>query len=456
MNINDLIGLFREINLYKNKLLENKLTEEDIIDLSKKVKVCEYLGRVQHELSFELGRIIDYHQLLVKGTNLDKIREYMREDDEYLDKCKNKINEHMKLKEYMFGYPANMMEDSSFVKYLRYLESKMFLINNCGAINEHGNYKMDNKDIEKDIIDILIKNLQFDKEKYTGYITTGGTEGNLYGVLNGLKKYPNANLYYSNSTHYSINKINYSNKYVINTINDKINLCELILKILNNYEKDKKPIVLVLNDGTTCMGSIDEIRLIKSYLIKKDIPHYIHVDAALYGGIGANQKNSPYIDFSKLDIDSISISLHKYLGLHECKGIVLTKKYNYDNYIDYIGQNDTTLSGSRDFPPFSTYQRARECLERSNEKEYYENIKYFEGLLFEYKINYYKGHEDGNIFIIDKPSNEICEKYQLATFEKNGKEYAHIIIFPYHKKDIMNNLVMDIKNMRKDKQYGKM
>ncbi len=93
MNINDLISLFSEIKMYKNKLLENKLTEEDIIDLSKKVKVCDYLGDIQHELSFEFGRIIDYYQLLVQGTNIDKIKEYIQDDDDYLLKCKNKTND---------------------------------------------------------------------------------------------------------------------------------------------------------------------------------------------------------------------------------------------------------------------------------------------------------------------------------------------------------------------------
>ena len=61
-------------------------------------------------------------------------------------------------------------------------------------------------------------------------------------------------------------------------------------------------------------------------------------------------------------------------------------------------------------------------------------------------IYFVKGDKNGNTFVIDKPSDELCKKYQLSTFNFLGKECAHIIIFPYHKIDDIKCLISDIKN----------
>ena len=50
--------------------------------------------------------------------------------------------------------------------------------------------------------------------------------------------------------------------------------------------------------------------------------------------------------------------------------------------------------------------------------------------------------EDSNTFVIPKPCEDVCKKFQLATFvDYDGLEKAHIIIFPFHKKEIMEELV---------------
>src|SRR5690606_26694273 len=60
--------------------------------------------------------------------------------------------------------------------------------------------------------------------------------------------------------------------------------------------------------------------------------------------------NAVKIDFS-LDIDSFSISGHKFLGCPVPCGVVLTRKANVDfirQSVEYIGSHDCTISGSRD------------------------------------------------------------------------------------------------------------
>ena len=54
--------------------------------------------------------------------------------------------------------------------------------------------------------------------------------------------------------------------------------------------------------------------------------------------------------------------------------------------------------------------------------------------------------ENSNTFVIPKPREEICKKYQLATFvDYDGLEKAHIIIFPFHEREIMDELIEDLK-----------
>ena len=91
------------------------------------------------------------------------------------------------------------------------------------------------------------------------------------------------------------------------------------------------------------------------------------------------------------------------------------------------------------------YQQIKELFYRSKNDEYKENIIYTEKMLKDNNIKYEKS-EHGNIFLVTKLSNKICQKYQLSSFEKNKKEYTHIIIFPYHKRKYINSLILEIKD----------
>ena len=203
---------------------------------------------------------------------------------------------------------------------------------------------------------------------------------------------------------------------------------------------------MVLTWGTTCRGAIDEVKMITDGLKKLGIEYYCHLDAAHFGGIAKNQENAPYVEnLSELGVDSIAVSMHKFMGTARVNGVLLALSRRDRPVIDYIGQEDSTFLGSRDYLPFSTYQRAREILLRRESGHYSENVSYFEDSLQKNGIEYEK-FGNSNTFVIRKPDEDICKKYQLATFiDSKGEERAHIIIFPFHKKEIMNELVADLK-----------
>ena len=443
--LNKILFCDETLNNYEQQVLESKRkeTEELISNLNKNLMLLDMMSY--------------YDELKKSGKTREEILKYYQEDKKEVEYAEEYLREHLLLKDNMFGYPANMLEPKGIMNYLRFLESKLYLRNNCGGPNpevDRGYYLMDSKVNEMKIIETMCKNMNVDPKDYWGYVTSGGTEGNLWGINTGYELYPNGKLFYSSSGHYSIPKgakigngtITLPYKEVSSFPNGEINADELIASAYEAWKTNGTPAIVVLSWGTTVLGACDKVKYIKEELDKLGIPNYIHLDAAMYGGIPSNQKDAPTIkDLKELNPDSISISLHKYLANPEVGGIVICKKEIFDKknseQIEYIGQTDPTYLGSRDFLAFSTLQQVKQLVERSDENDYSRNINIFIEEMEKNGIPYFR-NENSNTFVIDSPNKEIAAKYQLATFDNDTK--AHIIIFPSHKEENIKMLVSDL------------
>ena len=406
------------------------------------------------KLRARLGRILDYNGLKKKGFSREEICAFEREDSEYIAKVDKYYANNLIKRKYMFGYPANMEDYSYTTSYLRHLESKMYLMNNCGDPYQKGNYGMDSKSTEKKIISLVAENFGIGQGDYWGYITSGGTESNFWGIREGFNRFPKGKLYFSEDTHYSVEKYVFdgenSERYPYERIAvdkyGRISAEKLFEAVERDRERGVDGAIVVLTWGTTCRGAVDEVKRITDGLKERGIEYYCHLDAAHFGGIAKNQTDAPKVENpAELGVDSIAVSMHKFMGTARVNGVLLALTRRDRPVIDYIGQEDSTLLGSRDYLPFSTYQRAREMLLRREAGHYSSNVLYFEerlkarGLLFE-------RFENSNTFIVPKPQEEVCKKYQLATFiDCDGLEKAHIIIFPFHDREIMEELMEDLQ-----------
>ena len=342
----------------------------------------------------------------------------------------------------MFGYPTQYVALSERTKRLILWHYTSPLSNNCGDIDERGNYAMDNKAAEREIVGLFAEKFGMGKN-FWGYVTSGGSESNSAGIALAFREHPNGILYYSAASHYSVGK--YAARYPHEEIpaleHDEIDTAVLFDRILKNYRKTGAPANLVLTFGTTKYGAVDDIDKIVAFLRTHGIPYFIHVDAALFGGIPNNQIGAPTLrDAVARGIDSISVSLHKYVGFPDVKSVIVAKKKPRGEHVAYIGQSDTTVSGSRSLPAYALLSHLHEVLTMRPADEYEKNILFFEGLLEDRKIPYYRAKE-ANIFVIDAPSDEVCKEFQLSTFdtffENNTLQKSHIIIFPSHKKEDM-------------------
>lgn len=345
----------------------------------------------------------------------------------------------------MFGYPSNNVRLSPLTQHLLRLHYAAPFSNNCGDVEERGNYSMDTKDVERKIVRFYADKFGLGSSAW-GYVTGGGSESNSCGIALAFNKHPNGVVYYSQDAHYSVEKAakNYRHATIPTKARDRLDLNALFAEILKNFEKDGSPANIVLTHGTTKYGECDDVDSVVEFLNKRNIPHYVHLDAALFGGIPNNQVNAPLIQNAKArGIDSVCVSMHKYLGFPDVRSVFVATEKPLSQTVAYIGQHDTTVSGSRSIPAYALFNHIIEQENGQSPLSYEKNILLFEGLLREKGIEFYRAPLS-NIFVINKPSDEICRRFQLSCFFDLGQgenELAHIIIFPSHTAQAMREIV---------------
>ncbi|CAJ1976960.1 unnamed protein product [Sphenostylis stenocarpa] len=194
-----------------------------------------------------------------------------------------------------------------------------FHLNNAGDPFQGCSFSLNSTSFEVCLLDWFANLWEIEKNQYWGYVTTGGTEGNLHGIL------------------------------VSSSDSGEINCDEL--KTLLLAHKDK-PAIINLNIGTTMKGGVDDLDLVIEVLKECGFAHdrfYIHCDGALFGMMLPFIKEAPKITFKK-PIGSIAISGHKFLGCPIPCGIVITRS-QYMNAlsrdVEYIASRDVTITGSR-------------------------------------------------------------------------------------------------------------
>ena len=248
--------------------------------------------------------------------------------------------------DHYLGYPCSREFDySALFPFLSYP------INNVGDPFVESNYHLNSQQFEREVIQFFIELTHASQHETWGYVTNGGTEGNMYGIYLARETFPNGLVYYSEATHYSVPKIlrmvHARNIMIRSQENGEIDYQDLAETI--RIHRDVPPIIFA-NIGTTMTGAVDNLDKIK--LIMHDLTikqYYIHCDAALGGMILPFVDNPQPFDFSA-GIDSIAISGHKMIGSPIPCGLALAKKAHVDRIsraVEYVGSYDTTVTGSR-------------------------------------------------------------------------------------------------------------
>lgn len=324
------------------------------------------------------------------------------------------------------GYPLNLAYD-----YKPLMPLLEYSVLNMGDPFVQSNYANDSRGYEKKVLEFFRELYHGDPEDFWGYVTSGGTEGNLHGIFLGREVYPDCILYMSEDTHYSVMKAArlFRIPYVIvrSQTNGEIDYEHLAEVLGKNREF---PALINLNIGTTMKGAIDNVDTVLAILLNLEIEqHYIHCDAALSGMMLPFIPQAPQVNFTK-DIGSVSVSAYKFLGCPIPCGVILTRQEfikKIEIPIEYIGSPDTTILGARNghTPIFLWYalqtrgmegilREVEQCLE--NARYLYERLATAE---YPCLLN-----DFANTVSFQKPPEPILKKWQLATMNN----WSHVIV----------------------------
>ena len=344
--------------------------------------------------------------------------------------------------DHMLGYPAggHLVNFSPLYPFL-----DQFL-NNIGDPYTPSTFRINTHDIECEVIAWFKKILHADNRDVWGYVTGGGTEGNMYGIYLARELFPNGIVYYSEDTHYSVAK-------VLRMINTR----SIMIKSRTDGEMDYDdfaatlavhrdvPPIIFANIGTTMRGAIDNLDKIKEVLKDHAISrYYLHADAALSGMILPFVDNPQPFGFDA-GIDSIAISGHKMPGIPLPCGVTLARQEHVNRIaraVEYIGTTDTTVTGSRSGLTPLFFWHLIHTLGIDGFREAIQCCL----AMADYTINKFARegikawrHPNSITVIFPRNADETLKKWQIAT---QGND-AHIITMPHVTKNHIDHFIKD-------------
>ncbi len=346
-------------------------------------------------------------------------------DQQRLQQLLQHLEQHSKI---ALGYPvANDFDYTALKPFMDYV------INNVGDPFVEGTYKVESREFEREVVEFWARLMRAPEDNWWGYVTNGGTEGNLYGLYLARELHPKGIVYFSQDTHYSVTKnlhfLNMRHIMIRSQRNGEIDYEDLRETLKVNRDV---PAIIFANIGTTMTEAKDDIGRIKTILADLVIgQYYIHSDAAMAGAVAPFLEPRPSFDFAD-GADSISISGHKFIGSPMPCGIVLARRNHVNRIarsIAYIGNLDTTITGSRNgLTPLILWYAMRAFGEeglRARVQKSLQLAAYAEAQLQAIGVQAWRNPNALTVVMPQVPAN-IQAKWQLAT----AQGISHIMLMP--------------------------
>ena len=339
------------------------------------------------------------------------------------------------------GYPCNQVFDySELFRFLR------FVLNNVGDPFTGSNYRLNTHEFEREVVAEIARLTRAPQDDWWGYCTSGGTEGNMYGLYVARELFPNGICYFSEDTHYSVAKIlrlQHTRSIMIKSAPDG-SMDHGDLRETLRIHRDVPPIIFA-NIGTTMKGASDDLAQIRAILQDLAIAEgYIHADAALSGMIlPFVDKPQPW-DFQD-GADSISISGHKLLGCPLPCGVVVARRKNVDRIarsIEYVGSLDTTIAGSRNaFTPLLLWHRLRSLGDEGIRGIVRRSLELADFAVAELKSHGIAAwrHENSITVVFPRPPESLMRKWIVAP----KKGIGHIVTLPHVTEAVITEFAAD-------------
>ncbi|KAI4350284.1 hypothetical protein L6164_004754 [Bauhinia variegata] len=432
-----------DLSLIKDTVPPAVLSSDEAEDSNEKVKRDMVLGRKVHTSCLEV-------------TEPEADDEVTGEREAYmasvLARYRKSLIERTK---HHLGYPCNLDSDYGALAQLQH-----FPINNLGDPFIESNYGVHSKQFEVGVLDWFARLWELEKNEYWGYITNGGTECNLHGILVGREIFPDGILYASLESHYSVFKAarmyRMECEKVETLCSGKIDCDDFKAKLL--CHKDK-PAIINVNIGTTVKGAVDDLDLVIQTLEEAGFSHdrfYIHCDGALFGLMmlfvkHLHQACAPKVTF-KRPIGSVSVSGHKFLGCPMPCGVQITRLEHINALsmnVEYLASIDATIMGSRNghasiFLWYTLNQKGYKGFQKDVQK-CLKNAQYLKDRLVDAGIGAML-NELSSTVVFERPHDEeFMRKWQLAC----QGNIAHVVVMPNITVEKLDDFLDELLEKRK-------
>ncbi|KAJ2990437.1 hypothetical protein NUW58_g2951 [Xylaria curta] len=303
------------------------------------------------------------------------------------------------------------------------------------------------------------------RKDFKGAFTTGSTMGNRCGIMNALEQFPDAFIYFSTESHYSVIKTlrdcdTLTNRWTgeeprYSQISCASNGSILVEDLVRQAIADKNRcaakgveyrMILFVNIGTTFVGARDDLLSIYQNLERVGIRiSYIHIDGALDFGFetcGVNLGPPGAVDNDGMPlVQGITASHHKALG-HMVSGEVL--------YFDPQNKLSIPISGidpravfenwlySRVYSPSDLTLMLSYCLENASRLQ-----KGLVGMGIATKRNDYSF-----ITVFERPPSWIIEEFSL----RPEGDWVHFIPMPHVSKETVDLFLDQLASV--DKRFS--
>jgi histidine decarboxylase len=309
-------------------------------------------------------------------------------------------------------------------------------LNNVGDPYHDGAGPDHTRAFERQVVAMVADLMRAPHRRRWGYVTTGGSESNLYALHHARARLRNAVLYHSEAAHYSVAKAA-----------DLLALPTEVIRADGSGEIDyhdlaehlaphrHRPAIVVANIGTTMTEAIDDVRRIHQVLDGLAIRRrYVHADAALAGIPLALLEPAQRPGFDLADgATSVAISGHKFLGTPFPCGVVVVKTARRRVRVDdvpYTASPDTTITGSRSghAPLLLWYALARHGLSglRQRAQACRDLADYTRARLADIGWEAYRAQPHAFTVVLKTPPPGLSRPWVLA----GGDGWSHIVCMP--------------------------
>jgi histidine decarboxylase len=323
------------------------------------------------------------------------------------------------------------------------------LMNNVGDPYTSGAFPANCKDLECEVVEWVADLLHAPADDRWGYVTSGGSEGNLYALHLARSLLPRAVVYFSDATHYSVEKairlLGMDAVRVRAGEWGEIDYADLEEQI---SRRRHLPVVVVATAGTTMTEAVDDVGRISTILDSLAVrDRYIHTDAALAGIPLAllDPDERPRFDLGD-GADSIAVSGHKFLGSPFPCGAVVVKashRHHVARAVNYLASPDATIVGSRSghaplvmWYAIQRYGIAGLCKRANSAREV---AAYAHSRLAELGWETFR-HRHAFTVVLKTPPEAVLRKWVLATADG----WSHLVTMPGITEDTIDAFVTDL------------